>query len=432
MAMPSFLIQEVKKTDYAALAALIGVAWAEIDLDAVAHNLQGIKNHVGENVKVIAVVKANMYGHGVVPVARTLLENGAALLAVHRLVEGIQLRQAGITAPVLVMGYTLPAEAQAVVRWKLTPTVNEREQAEALAAAAREQGVQLPVHVKVDTGMGRWGLLPDETVAFCRWLVTLQWLELEGLYTHFAVADEANDSARTCTRWQLNTYLDALQDLVAHNISVPLRHAANSAATLTLPQSHLDAVRPGLILFGMLPSQEMTSPFPLQPVMTLKSRVVRLCTLPAGASIGYGCTFTTKRPTKVALAPIGYGDGYHRLFSNRAQVLIHGQRAPIRGRVSMDQVVIDVSDIPHVKLHDTVVFFGKQTGEWGEAILSAEEVASWAETINYEVTTSLLSRITRVYLRAGEIVAIHQGMLGSDIIYPNVQNRRKELHPKSS
>ena len=413
--MPSFSSQVVKRIDYDALAPLIGVSWAEIDLDAVAHNLQSIKKHVGENVKVIAVVKANMYGHGVVPVARILLENGAALLAVHRLVEGIQLRQAGITAPVLVMGYTLPAEAQAVVRWKLTPTVNEREQAEALAEAAREQGVQLPVHVKMDTGMGRWGLLPDEVVAFCRWLATLQRLKLEGLYTHFAAADGTSDADRAYTRRQLDAFLGILKDLESHDIAVPLRHAANSAATLTLPQSHLDAVRPGLILFGMLPSPGMSPPFPLQPAMTLKSRVVRLCTLPAGASIGYGCTFTTERPTRVALAPIGYGDGYHRLFSNRGQVLIHGQRAPIRGRVSMDQVVIDVSDIPGVKLHDTMVFFGKQRGEWGEAVLSAEEVASWAETINYEVTTSLLPRITRVYLRAGQVAAIHRGMLGSDI-----------------
>lgn len=388
--------------------ALMEVTWAEVDLDAIAHNVRGIMQHIGPGVELIAVVKADIYGHGAVPVSRTVLESGATRLAVHRLVEGLQLRRAGIAAPVLVMGYTLPARAEAVVRWDLTPTVNERNQAETLAAAAGRQGKRLPVHVKLDTGMGRWGLLPEEAVAFCRWLVTLPGLELEGVYTHFAVADEAGEFAQAYSRRQFDIYLDVLRALATHGLSVPLRHAANSAATLTFPEAHLDAVRPGIILCGMPPSHEVTSPFPLQPAMTLKSRVVRLRTLPAGASIGYGRTFATERPTRVALAPVGYGDGYHRLLSNRGQVLVRGRRVPIRGRVSMDQVVIDVSAIPDVRQHDEVVFFGSQRGEWGQATLPAEEVGAWAETLNYEVTTSLAPRVTRVYLRGGEVVAIHR------------------------
>jgi alanine racemase len=414
--MTSLLRDDGKKRDY---ADRIGVTWAEIDLDAVAHNVSAIKAHVGRRVEVIAVVKANMYGHGVVPVARTLLANGASRLAVHRLVEAIQLRQAGVAAPVLVMGYTLPAEAEAVVRWDLTPTANERGQAQALAAAARAQGRSLPVHVKVDTGMGRWGLLPEEAPAFCRWLGELPSLALEGIFTHFAVADGSGDADRAYTRRQLDAFLRVLKELEAHGVAVPLRHAANSAATLTLSQAHLDAVRPGLVLFGLRPAPDMTLPFPLQPVLTLKSRVVRLRTLPAGASIGYGCTFTTERPTRVALVPVGYGDGYHRLCSNRGEVLIHGQRAPVRGRVSMDQIVVDVSDVPQVRLHDEVVLVGRQTGPWGEAVLSAAEVAGWAETINYEVTTGLLPRVTRVYLRGGQVVAIDREMLDGDLYYPD-------------
>lgn len=417
--MSSRLSKGAKKEDY---TDRIGITWAEIDLDAVAHNVQAIKAHVGPRVAVIAVVKANMYGHGVVPVARTLLAHGASRLAVHRLVEAIQLRQAGITAPVLVMGYTLPAEAEAVVRWDLTPTVNERHQARALAAAARTQGKTLPVHVKVDTGMGRWGLLPEEALPFCRWLGELPSLALEGVFTHFAVADGTGDADRAYTRRQLDLFMGALKELEANGIAVPLRHAANSAATLTLPQAHLDAVRPGLILFGLRPSPDMTLPFSLQPVLTLKSRVVRLRTLPAGASIGYGCTFTTERPTRVALVPVGYGDGYHRLFSNRGEVLVRGRRAPVRGRVSMDQIVIDVSEVPQVALHDEVVLVGRQ----GEAELSAAEVAGWAETINYEVTTSLLPRVTRVYLRGGQVVAIDREMLDRDLTYPHASNGSKE------
>ena len=389
------------------LVTLKEITWAEVNLDAVAHNVRAIKNYVGQKVEVIAVVKANAYGHGAVPVARTALESGATRLAVYRLVEGIELRQAGLTAPVLILGYTLPTEAETVVRWDLTPTVNEREQAEALAAA-NCQGKRLPVHVKVDTGLGRYGLLPEEVVPFCQALVALPGLELEGLYTHFAVADEADESSRAYTRRQLDLYLAALEALAAHGITVPLRHTAHSAALLTLPASHLDAVRPGIALYGLSPFSNGLSPIPLQPAMTLKSRVIRLRTLPVGASIGYGRTFTTQRPTRVALVPVGYGDGYHRLLSNRGQVLIHGQRAPILGRVSMDQVVVDVSAIPDVKQHDQVVFFGHQTGDWGQATLPAEEVAAWAETISYEVTTSLLPRVTRVYLRGGQTTAVHR------------------------
>lgn len=388
--------------------ALTEITWAEVNLDAIAHNVRAIKNHVGPKVEVIAVVKANAYGHGAVPVARTALESGATWLAVYRLMEGIELRQAGITAPVLILGYTLPSEAEAVVRWNLTPTVNERAQAEALAAAASRQGKHLPVHVKVDTGLGRFGLLPEEVVPFCQVVVALPGLELEGLYTHFAAADETSESSRAYTRRQLNVYLAAVKALETQGIRLPLHHAANSAAQLTLPVSHLNAVRLGIALYGLSPFSSGLPPVSLQPAMTLKSRVVRLRRLPAGASIGYGRTFTTQRPTRVALVPVGYGDGYHRLLSNRGQVLVHGQRVPILGRVSMDQIVIDVSDITGVKQHDQVVIFGCQTGDWGQATLPAEEVAAWAETINYEVTTGLLPRVTRVYLREGQIVAIYR------------------------
>ncbi len=396
---------EVKGGNHVGLNEL---TWAEVNLDAVAHNTRAIKRFVGPTVEMIAVVKANAYGHGAVPVARTALENGATRLAVYRLIEGIELRRAGITAPILILGYTLPEKAEAVVRWNLTPTVNERPQAEALAAAADWHSKRVAIHVKVDTGLGRFGLLPQKVVPFCQALLALPGLELEGLYTHFAVADEASsESSRAYTRRQLDAYLAAVEALAAHGIAVPVRHVAHSAALLAFPESHLDAVRPGIALYGLSPFSNGFSPIPLQPAMTLKSRVIRLHTLPTGASIGYGRTFVTQRPTRVALVPVGYGDGYHRLLSNRGQVLIHGQRAPILGRISMDQVVVDVSDMPDVKQHDDAIFFGCQSGAWGQASLPAEQVAAWAETINYEVTTSLLPRVARVYLRQGRIVAFH-------------------------
>lgn len=367
------------------------VTWAEVDLAAMAANVRSFRQWVGPTVQIIAVVKANAYGHGAIPVSRAVLEAGANRLAVHRLLEGTELRQAGISAPILVMGYIPPDGADEVVRWGLTPTVTTLEFAQALSGRATAAGVTVPVHIKVDTGMGRFGLLPDEVVPFACMLSALPGISLEGVFTHFCTADSADPSYM---RLQFRRFVDVLEGLNGAGISVPLRHACNSAATMRLPEAHLDAVRPGIALYGLRPSMEWPPVFPLRPAMTLKSRVVRVRTVPAGWGIGYGRTFIPDRPMRVALLPVGYGDGYHRLLSNRGAVLLHGQRAPIRGRVSMDQIVVDVSAIPQAQEGDVAVIFGQQ----GDAELRAEEVAAWAETINYEVTTSLLPRVVRVYV----------------------------------
>lgn len=380
------------------------LTWAEVDLDAIAHNARELKRLIGEKTELMAVVKANGYGHGAVQVAETALDNGASRLAVNRALEGVQLRQAGITAPVLILGYTLPAQAETIVRWHLTPTVNDPEQAQALSVAASrppfvppnsggERGAGLPIHVKIDTGMGRFGLLPDEVVDFVRAISELPGLSLEGVYTHFALADAADKSY---TLQQFEIFLEVVKRLERAGFTIPIQHAANSAATLDLPETHLDMVRCGIVLYGLRPSNEVEPTIPLRPAMTLKSRVARVRTLPTGSSISYGCTYTTSEPTLVALVPVGYGDGYHRLISNRGQVLIRGQRAPIVGRVCMDQFVVKISHIPNVQQHDEVVLLGRQ----GDAEISAEEVAAWAETINYEVTTSILPRVTRVYRKS--------------------------------
>jgi len=253
--------------------------------------------------------------------------------------------------------------------------------------------------------MGRFGLLPEEVLPFAQALVQLPGLQLEGFYTHFSVADAAD---KTYTRCQFDIYRRLLARLDDAGFSIPLRHVANSAATLDLPEMALDGVRCGIALYGLRPSVEVGAglrPAPtvsLRPVMSLKSRVARVRTLPAGSSVSYGRTYTTTQPTPVALVPAGYGDGYHRLLSNRGSVLIHGRRAPIAGRVCMDQLVVDVSDIPGVRQDDEVVLFGRQ----GEAEITADEVAGWAETINYEVTTGILPRVTRIYLRGGQVVSM--------------------------
>ncbi|MFB0534032.1 MAG: alanine racemase [Anaerolineae bacterium] len=375
------------------------VTWVEVDLDAIAHNARGLKERVGEETELMAVVKANAYGHGAVPVARTALENGASRLAVNRALEGVELRQAAITAPILILGYSLPSQAETIVRWNLTPTVTTVEGALALSAMSDRQGKVTPIHVKVDTGMGRFGLLPDEVVAFVRRISELPGLKLEGLFTHFAVADLAD---KTYTRRQFGLYMQVVEQLEDAGFAIPLKHAANSAATLDLPEMHLDMVRCGIALYGLRPSDEVEPAIPLKPAMTLKSRVARVRTLPPGSSISYGCTYTTTRPTPVALVPVGYGDGYHRLLSNKGSVLIGGKRAPIVGRVCMDQFVVDVTNIEDVRQDEEVVIFGRQ----GEEEISAEEVAALAGTINYEVVTSILPRVTRVYLKGGQVVEV--------------------------
>lgn len=366
------------------------LTWVEVDLDAIMHNVGVIKAHVGASVSVMAVVKANAYGHGAVPVAMAALHAGADRLAVARVAEGLALRRAGITAPILVLGYTLPDMIHEALAADLTLTLTEHTQIQVAGEAARALQRTAPVHVKVDTGMGRFGLLPEEAVGFLRAVTGEPGLLLEGLFTHFAVADAAD---KTYTLAQFAVFEDIVDLAVQAGIPIPLRHVANSAATLDLLALHLDAVRPGIALYGLHPSDEVQPVLPLRPALTLKSHVARVRTLPAGSSISYGRTYVTDRPLPVGVVPVGYGDGYHRLHSNRGAVLINGQRCPIVGRVCMDQFVVDLSLAGDVTAGDEVVLIGTQ----GDDHISAEEVARHAETINYEVTTGLTGRPPRYY-----------------------------------
>jgi alanine racemase len=247
--------------------------------------------------------------------------------------------------------------------------------------------------------MGRYGLLPDEVLGFVRFLSALPGLVLEGLYTHHAVADLAD---KAFTHHQFSLYMGVVHQLQAAGFDIPLKHVANSGTTLDLPEMALDMVRCGIALYGLHPSSEVEPAVPLRPALALKSRVARVRTLPAGASISYGRTYICARATRVALIPVGYGDGYHRILSNRGAVLVRGQRAPIAGRVCMDQFVVNVDHIPGVQLHDEVVLVGRQ----GEGVITAEEVAAWAETINYEVTTSILPRVARIFIRHGKVIGV--------------------------
>jgi len=377
------------------------VTWAEIDLDAVAHNVRMLKRHIGEHPALMAVVKANGYGHGALPVACTALQNGATWLAIGRVEEAIRLRNAGMTAPILLMCYTMPTQAEDIVRHRLTPTVNAMALAQALSLEVAMQGAPpLPIHLKVDTGMGRFGLMPEEIVDFARALVDVPGLTLQGFYTHFGTADEADASH---TRRQFGLYQELVHRLEEAGISIPLKHVANSAATLRFPDMHLDLVRCGIATYGLFPSPDVPRAISLRPAMALKSHVGRVRTLPTGWAVSYGRTFVAPAPTPVALVPAGYGDGVRRILSNQGQVLIRGRRAPVLGRICMDQFVVNASGIPDIRENDEIVLLGRQ----GNDSITAEEIAHRAGTINYEVVTSILPRVPRIYLEGGATSSVH-------------------------
>jgi alanine racemase len=376
------------------------VTWAEIDLDAISHNVQVIQQLVGPQVEIIAIVKSNAYGHGAIPVSRAILQAGAARLAVHRLIEGQELRMAGIEAPILVMGYTPEAGAAGFVRWDLTPCVTTREFARALSDCAVAHGKRIKVHMKVDTGMNRHGLPPVEAPAFAQELQGMPGIELEGVFTHFATADEPGVDF---VHAQLASFEAALAGMRAVGACPNVIHAANAAAAMRFPETHFTAVRPGIALYGLSPSSScVLNGAQLRRALTLKTRVCRIHKLLPGDGVSYGLTYVATHPVTVALVSIGYGDGYHRSLSNLASVLIRGRRAPILGTICMDQFVVDVSHIAGVQPNDEVVVLGAQENEE----VTAEELAQLGSTIRYEMLTSLEPRVVRVYKRDGRIVEV--------------------------
>ncbi|WP_027356504.1 alanine racemase [Desulfofundulus thermocisternus] len=367
--------------------------WAEVNLGAIAHNIREIRKLIQPGTKLMAVVKADAYGHGAIPVARVALASGAQYLAVAILDEALALRREGITAPILILGYTPPEQACILVEYDLTQTVFSLEVARAISAAAETAGKIVRVHIKVDTGMGRIGVFPDEAPEFAEAISRLPGIFIEGVYTHMACADERD---KTYTYWQFRRFKEALAGIKARGLTIPLKHVANSATTLDLPEMHLDMVRTGIIMYGLWPSSEVRRVIDLKPAMQLKARVAYIKRVPAGTSISYGRKFTTNSPSIIATLPLGYADGWSRLLSNKAEVLIHGQRAPLVGRVCMDQCMVDVTRIPGVQPGDEVVLFGVQ----GEQFLPVEEVASHIGTINYEMVCMISKRVPRIYLNA--------------------------------
>ncbi len=366
--------------------------WVEIDLSAIANNTRQVQSLIGPGVRILASLKADAYGHGAVKVALTVLHNGASMLGVATVSEAIPLREAGIQAPILVFGYVPHWQMREAVRLRLTLTLYSIESAVALSRAAQALNQSVKVHVKVDTGMGRLGIRAeqiDDIVELVHEITNLPRLELEGIFTHFAMADTLD---QTHVRMQLARFQRVLQRIDQEHLCPSLVHAANSAALLSLPEAHFNMVRPGVALYGLEPSSDVRLPPAFRAALTFKTQVAQVKDIPQGECISYGCTYFTNRPTRVAILPVGYADGFRRAPTNWGSVLVHSQEAPLLGRVCMDQCIIDVTHIPQVKAGDEVVLIGQQ----GTATLTAEQVALRLGTINYEVVSEILARVPRV------------------------------------
>ena len=363
---------------------------AIVDFSALRHNLDQVRQRIPKHCDILAVVKADAYGHGATAIASALARMGVRRFGVATVEEGIELRNAGMTEPILVMGALRPEHCAAVIAHRLTPIIHDRDMAEQLATQVSLQTGPYAVHIKVDTGMGRLGLSPDDVLPLLHASPFHGKLSAEGLMTHLADADNEDS---TFTRIQIELFRTLIGQVKAAGIDIPLIHAANSAAILLHPSTHFTMVRPGIMLYGYHTIVHPDGPPDLKPILSFITRVVQVRVLAPGQSISYNRLFTVSRPSRIAVLRIGYADGYNRLLSNRGAVLIKGHRAPIVGRVCMDMTMVDVTDIPNVVPGDEAVLIGQQGG----LRITAGHLADWSQTIPYEVLCAIGPRVRRVY-----------------------------------
>jgi len=364
--------------------------WAEVDLKAIEYNYRQVKRLLGNSVSMMVVVKANAYGHGTVEISEVLEKLGVDYLGVATTDEAVRLRDHGIRSPILILGSVLPEEAKVAMEREITLTLCSYDLLNEIKKLSKD-GLRARVHVKVDTGMGRIGVWHEEALDFIKKISPEKCITLEGIYTHFSSAGRDD----FFTHYQIESFERLLSDIEKSWIKIPLKHAANSIATVDFKRSHLNLVRPGLIIYGMYPKHTFPKLVKLKPAMSLKTKIVFVKDTPAGRSISYGRTYITQKPTKVATLPVGYADGYDRNLSNKADVLVRGHRAPIIGKVTMDQTMIDVGHIRGAQIGDEVVLIGRQ----GREEIRAEKLARLAGTIPYETVCAISNRVPRIYKR---------------------------------
>lgn len=376
---------------------------ANIDLDAFEHNISQIKKKLAPGTKLCCVIKANAYGHGSVELAGFLEKLGVDYLATACVDEALELRFSKIDAPILILGETDSEQFEDAVRHRITLTIFNKEDAKKLSETACRLGMEARVHIKLDTGMSRIGFFSTASAADeIAEIAALPGIAMEGLFTHFACADM---EGREKTETQIDRYRQMLGWLSDRGVQIPVRHCANSAGIMEYDEVYMDMVRAGIIIYGLYPSDEIShETLDLRPVMSLKSHVTHVKTIGEGVEVSYGGTFKAEKDTVLATIPVGYADGYLRALSNKGSVLIRGKRAPIRGRVCMDQFMVDVTDIPDVSVGDEVTLVGTD----GDAVLSVEEVSGLAGSFNYEFVCDVARRVPRVYYRNGEkIKTVH-------------------------
>lgn len=374
--------------------------WAEIDLDAIKFNIENIKK-ISKEREVVAVVKADAYGHGAVDIIPTLLENGASRLAVAMISEALELRNNNIDAPIMILGYTPLEYGKELIENDIEQTVYDLDYAKRLSEVAESLGKKAKIHIAIDTGMGRIGFLPGEkTVSIIEEIVNLKGIDTIGMFTHFATADEED---KTYTYEQFSKITSIIDALKEKKIEIPFKHVSNSGAIMDMPETFLEGVRAGIIIYGYYPSDEVEkNNLPLKRVLTLKTKVSHVKELEKNMYISYGRTFKTSRKSIIATIPVGYADGYSRLLSGKAKVIINGKAASVVGRICMDQCMVDVTDIGEVKVGDEVILLGEQDG----IKYDADDMAKDMGTINYEIICMLKQRIPRVYLKKGKVVKV--------------------------
>ena len=376
--------------------------WAEVDLDAIAHNMREIRKITDKNAQIMAVVKADAYGHGFLETAKTLLDNGADRLAVAVLQEGKQLRSRGVDVPILILGASSPDDAEDLINFEITPNVFDLEFAKALSYEAEKKEKVTKVHIKLDTGMTRIGFVADDgdnskIIDEILQVSKLPYIEIEGIFSHFSTSDEFD---REYTLMQFRRFMSVVNALEERGLHIPIRHICNSAGIMMYPEMHLDMVRPGVILYGMYPSDEVDkSRLDLIPAMTLKSRITLVKEVESGRGVSYGKEYITDRNTKIATVPIGYADGYLRRIAEKGCMMVHGEKAPIIGRICMDQCMIDVTNVHNIDKGDEAIIFGREG-------ITIDTLAEWLETINYEVACVIGKRIPRIYTKNGKAVKV--------------------------
>ena len=362
--------------------------FAEIDLDAIRHNLEIVSHIVGDDTKILGVVKADAYGHGMSEVSKAIV-GYVDYFGVASIDEAAGLRRIGIKKPILVIGAILPEEIEGVLKFNVIQTVSDMDIPKKLSKLAQARNKIVKVHVKIDTGMGRLGFWHEEAIGFIKKIARLKNIIIDGIFTHFPNAE----TDRIFTHNQIRNFKRLVEDLCDNNIHIPIKHTANSMGLIDFKNSHMNMVRPGLMMYGIYPKESLMKNILLKSALTLRTKIIYLKSMPKGRSISYGMTYVTRKPTKIATIPVGYGDGYSRYFSNKAHVLIKGSRCPVVGRVCMDMCMVNVGHLKNPKVGDDVILIGSQAGE----IIRAEELAGLIDTIPYEVLCNIGHRVPRVY-----------------------------------